>query len=144
MKAVNETGALVSEPNWALILTDDIDIVSAQDQWRRVTTELRERDLLAPANGHAIQRLVMSYITYDACAREVADNGAVLKPKRGNPKAIARLSPFFTAMRESGSDCERLEAELGISPRRRNGAGKVVRNARKTTASAGYLKQVGK
>ena len=96
------------------------------------------------SNGHALQRLVIAYLLFDRTSREVAENGAVLKPRRGNPKSIARLSPYFTAMREAGADAERLEAELGLSPRRRNGVGKVARNGRKTTASAAYLKPVGK
>lgn len=137
---IDGTGAIVAEPDWALLLTDDLEIAAAAEHWRRVTTELRERDLLAPANAHAVQRLVLAYLVFDRCSREVAENGAVLKPKRGNPKAIARLSPYFTAMREAGSDADRQEQELGISPRRRSGAAKVAVKKTVRTTGGGYLK----
>lgn len=140
LSAIDGTGAIVAEPEWALLLSDQLERIAASEHWRRVTTELRERDLLAPANAHAIQRLVLAYIVYDRCAREVAEHGAVLKPKRGNPKAIARLSPYFTAMREAGSDADRQEQELGIAPRRRTGAGKVVKKTTRTGGAGAYLK----
>lgn len=142
MNAVDDTGSIVAEPDWSLLLSDALELASAADHWRRVTCEMRERETLSPSNAHAVQRLVLSYIVYDRCSREVADNGAVLKPKRGNPKAIARLSPHFQAMREAGNDAERLEAELGLSPRRRSGVAKVQKRATRKTASQNYLKPV--
>lgn len=140
LSAIDGTGAIVAEPDWTLLLSDALECAAAGEHWRRITTELRERDLLAPANAHAIQRLVLAYIVYDRCAREVAGHGAVLRPKRGNPKAIARLSPYFTAMREAGSDADRQEQELGIAPRRRAGAGKVVKKASRPGGAGAYLK----
>ena len=122
-----------------MLLNDDLEIAAAADHWRRITTEMKERGILAPSNGHAIQRLVLAYVIYDRCSREVAEHGAVLKPKRGNPKAISRTSPHFTAMREAGSDAERQEAELGLSPRRRAAAAKVEKKARTARASDTYL-----
>lgn len=137
--SINGTGAIVEEPDWALLLTDPIERDAAAEHWRRVTGELRDRDLLAPANAHGIQRLVLSYIVFDRCSREVADNGAVLKPKRGNPKAIARMSPYFTAMRQAGADADRQEQELGVSPRRRGGVTKVVKKVSRTTGADAFL-----
>jgi len=137
---IDGTGAIVPEPSWQLLLTDELELAAASEHWRRITTELKDRDLLAPANAHALQRLVLAYIVFDRCARDVAENGAVTKPKRGNPKAIARLSPYFTAMREAGSDADRQEQELGISPRRRSGAAKVVKKATRRTGADAYLK----
>lgn len=143
LSSIDGTGAIVAEPDWSLLLTDDLELAAAGEHWRRVTIELKDRDLLAPANAHAIQRLVMAYIVYDRCAREVAENGAVLKPKRGNPKAIARLSPYFTAMREAGSDADRQEQELGIAPRRRSGAAKATRKVTRSRGADAYLKNRG-
>jgi P27 family predicted phage terminase small subunit len=139
MNVIEGTSLIVVEPDWALLLSDPLEQAAAAEHWRKVTTEMRERELLAPANAHAIQRLVLAYLVYDRCSREVADNGAVLKPKRGNPKAIARLSPYFTAMREAGSDADRQEQELGLSPRRRAGATKATKRVTRTTGG-GYLK----
>lgn len=142
MNAVENTGGIAPEPDWSLLLSDDLERQTASDHWRRITTEMRERETLAASNAHAVQRLVLSYVVYDRCSREVAENGAVTKPKRGNPKAIARLSPHFQAMREAGNDAERLEAELGLSPRRRSGVSKVQKRATRQTASQNYLKPV--
>lgn len=143
MNVVEGTGLIVVEPHWQMLLTDEMEIEAAGEYWRAVTTELRERSLLAPANRHAIQRLVLAYIFYDRAAREVAENGAVTKPRRGNTKAIARLSPHFTAMREAASDAATLEAELGLAPRRRAAAAKVERAARKVRASDEFLQKRG-
>lgn len=140
---IDGTGVIVPEPDWTLLLSDEIELAAASEHWRRVTTEMKERELLAPANAHAIQRLVLAYIVFDRCSREVAENGAVLKPKRGNPKAIARLSPYFTAMREAGSDADRQEQELGLSPRRRAAAAKVVKKVTRTTGADRYLSKRG-
>ena len=142
MKPVTDTGSIVDEPDWSLLLSDDLEKQTAGEHWRKITTEMRERDTLAPPNAHSIQRLVLSYVIYDRCSREVAENGAVSKPKRGNPKAIARLSPHYQAMREAGTDAERLEAELGLSPRRRSSVSKVQKRDRRQSASANYLKPI--
>lgn len=144
MNALDGSGEIVPEPHWRLLLTDDLEVQAAGEYWRLVTTEMRERQLLAPANRHALQRLVLAYINFDRSSREVAEHGAVTKPKRGNTRAIARISPHFTAMREAGSDAATLEAELGISPRRRATAAKVERKARSARASDAYLKPVAK
>lgn len=141
LSAIDGTGAIVVEPEWPLLLSDDLERAAAAEHWRRITTELRERDLLAPSNAHAIQRLVIAYIVYDRCAREVAESGAVLKPRRGNPKAIARLSPYFTAMREAGADADRQEQELGLAPRRRAGAAKVAKKVSRTTGADAFVKR---
>lgn len=139
MNVVPGTGDIVPEPHWRMLLTDDLEVEAAGEHWRRITSEMRERGILSPSNGHAIQRLVLAYVIFDRCSREVAEHGAVSKPKRGNPKAIARISPHFTAMREAGSDAERLETELGLSPRRRAAAAKVEKKARTARASDAYL-----
>ena len=109
MNVVENTGAVVPEPDWESLFSDVLELAAAKEHWRVVTTELRERQLLAPGNAHALQRLVVAYVLYDRAAREVAENGAVTKPKRGNPKAIARTSPHFTVMREAANDAAVLE-----------------------------------
>src|SRR3546814_8864677 len=86
LAAIEGTGAIVPEPDWSLLLTDELERAAASEHWRRITIELKERDLLSPANAHAIQRLVLAYLVYDRAAREVAENGAVMKPKRGSPR----------------------------------------------------------
>lgn len=139
MNVIEGSGAIVVEPDWQSLLTDELEIAAAVEYWRVVTTELRDRQILAAANGHSIQRLVCAYLMFDRMYREVAEHGVVSKPKRGNSRAIARISPHFTAMREAASDAAALEAELGISPRRRGAVTKVERRQRQERASDAYL-----
>ena len=143
MNVIEGSGGIVVEPDWNLLFTDELEIAAAREHWRVVTTELRERQLLAPVNGHAIQRLVGAYVLHDRSYRIVAEQGTVTKPRRGNAKAIQRLSPHFTAMREAASDAAMLEGELGLSPRRRGAVTKVERKQRRERAADAYLGQTG-
>jgi P27 family predicted phage terminase small subunit len=142
MNVIENTGALVPQPDWESLFSDVLEIAAAREHWRVVSTELRERQLLSQGNAHALQRLVVAYVLYDRAAREVAENGAVTKPKRGNSRAIARTSPHFTVMREAASDAASLEAEFGLSPRRRAAAGKVQNGKKAPRAADGYLSAV--
>lgn len=123
--SIDGTGEIIAEPDWETLFSDVLEISAAQEHWRVITTELKGRQLLSPANSHAVQRLVCAYLMHDRMYREVAENGVVIKPRRGNSKAIARISPYYTAMREAKSDALALEAELGITPRRRGSVTKV-------------------
>jgi len=142
MNVVEGAGEIVPEPDWSSLLNDVLEIAAAQEHWRRVVSELRDRDLLAPANAHAMQRLVCAYLIFDRASREVAEHGAVTKPRRGNSKAIARVSPHFTVMREAGSDAAVIEAELGLSPRRRGAVTKVERAKKAPRAADRFLRSV--
>jgi P27 family predicted phage terminase small subunit len=143
MDVIEGTGAIVPEPDWESLFSDVLEIAAAKEHWRIITTELRDRHLLAAANGHAIQRLVCAYLMHDRMYRHVAEAGPVMKPRRGNSKAIARISPYFATMREAGSDASTLEAELGISPRRRGSVTKAERKQHRNRASDGYLGKTG-
>ena len=142
MNFVDESGTPIAEPDWTSTFNDDLDIAAAKDHWRIVLTELMERALLTEANAHSVQRLVIAYLLYDRAAREVAEHGAVVKPRRGNSKAIPRVSPFFTAMREASADATMLEAELGLSPRRRGHVTKAERKTHRARAADTYLRRV--
>lgn len=142
MNLVQNTAGMVPEPDWGSLFSDVLEAAAASEHWRVITTELRDRSLIAAGNAHALQRLVVAYVLYDRALREVSESGTVTKPKRGNPKAIARTSPHFTVLRELGSDAAVLEAEFGLSPRRRSAATKVP-NAKKAARPAdGYLTAV--
>ncbi|MHA6690586.1 P27 family phage terminase small subunit [Devosia sp. A449] len=143
MNLVEDTGSIVPEPDWESLFSDVLEVSAAAEHWRRVTTELRDRGLMAPGNAHALQRLVVSYILYDRSLREVAERGAVLKPKRGSKTAITRTSPHFAAMREMASDAAILEAEFGLSPRRRSAATKAERKKTVVRASDEFTGKKG-
>lgn len=60
----------------------------------------------------------------------------MLKPKRGAWQVIARLTPYFTAMREAGSEADRQEQELGLSPRRLGGAAKIEQRVQRAATGS--------
>jgi hypothetical protein len=101
---------------------------------------MRGRNILSPGNEHAIVRLVLTYIVYDGAAVEAGKTGAVLKPKRGNPKAIARVSPHYKVMIEAAAGAAAMEAELGLSPRRRSSAATIEKKVQRRTSADAYLK----
>lgn len=144
MNVIDGSGEIVDQPDWQSLFSDELEVAAAHEYWRIVTTELRERGLLSSANVHSLQRLIVAYITYDRASREVAENGAVLKPRRGNSKAIARVSPYFIAMREAGADATALEDKLGLSPKGRSSVTKAERKAQRVRAADAYLKPVAK
>ncbi|NKB80021.1 P27 family phage terminase small subunit [Ochrobactrum daejeonense] len=82
MDVIEGTGSIVVEPDWESLFSDVLEIEAAKEHWRVITTELRDRQLLAPANAHSIQRLVCAYIMFDRMYRAVAEHGVVLKAKR--------------------------------------------------------------
>lgn len=138
--SIDGSGEIAPQPDWSSLFSDELEIAAAMEHWRRITTELRDRALMSAGNAHALQRLVVAYVLYDRSLREVAEHGAVTRPKRGNPKAIARTSPHFSAMRELSSDAAVLEAEFGLSPRRRSGATKAERTKRTARAADEFAK----
>lgn len=73
------SGAIVVQPDGYSLFNDELEIASAREHWRIVTTELKDRQLRAAANGHSIQRLVCAYLIFDRMYREVAEHGVVVK-----------------------------------------------------------------
>ncbi|MDE8654782.1 P27 family phage terminase small subunit [Novosphingobium album (ex Liu et al. 2023)] len=133
----------VPEPKWATLLKDRGERAAAKAHWKRVTDEMRERETLSPSNGHAVQRLVLAYIIYDRCSAQVADGGVISEPAKDNPKAIARLSVFYQAMREAENTAERLENQLGLTPQRRGKVSKVTKKRERSAGADAYLRPKG-
>jgi P27 family predicted phage terminase small subunit len=142
MNAIEGTGEIVLQPDWDSLFSDVLEVSAAREHWRVITTELKDRALMSAGNAHALERLIVAYVLYDRSLREVAEHGAVTKPKRGNSRAIARTSPHFSAMRELASDAAVLEQEFGLSPRRRSAATKVQNGKKAPRAADSYLKSV--
>ncbi len=137
--APRQIGGL-DEPDWERLLPDADERQAASEHWVRIAEEMRDLQTLSVSNGHAIQRLVLAYVVYDRCSRMVATpGGLVTEPAKDNPKAIARLSIYYKAMREAESTAERLEAQLGLSPGRRSKVGKVVKKRERSTGADAFL-----
>lgn len=137
--AAKQPPSVVDEPNWNALLTDKAERAAAKAIWKRLTTEMAELETLSAANGHALQRLVLAYIIFDRCSAVVAKTGLVTEPAADNPKAIARLSIHYKAMREAGNEAERLEAQLGLSPGRRGRVGKVTKKRVRQAGADAFL-----
>ena len=137
-KARAEVGGVL-EPDWARMLTDLDEQKAASEHWRRVAGEMNDREILSASNGHALQRLVMAYLVYDRCSKEVAVDGLVTAKNPDNPKSIERLSIYYKAMREAENTAERLEGQLGLTPGRRGRVGKVTRKRELKTGADEFL-----
>jgi P27 family predicted phage terminase small subunit len=130
----------LTEPNWAAQFTDELDQDLARRQWRIIIGELRGSEKLANANERQVKRLVDAYVLYEIAMRHVADEGAVF-PAKG--KKQPAYNPWFTVLKDANGMASAAEAELTITPRRRNNGGKVQRQ-KPTVVGGGYLKAVPK
>jgi P27 family predicted phage terminase small subunit len=135
--------SIVAAPDWSLLLSDEAERRVATEHWQRIAGEMRDREILSPSNGHALQRLVLAYLVYDRCSNAVALTGIVDEPNDKNPKAIARLSIHYKAMREAENTAERLEARLGISPGQRGKVAKVAKKRERTAGADRFLGPAG-
>ena len=137
--AARETIGGILEPDWKRLLPQKPEQSAASEHWRRIAGEMDELQILSPANGHALQRLVLAYLVYDRCSQNVAVDGLVTEPNADNPKSIARLSIHYKAMREAESTAERLEKQLGLTPGNRGKVGKVAKKRERSTGADAFL-----
>ena len=86
---------------------------------------------------------MLAYLVYDRCSAAVASGGIIDEPNAENPKAIARLSIHYKAMREAENTAERLEAQLGLSPGRRGRVAKVAKQRTRTAGADAFLGSSG-
>lgn len=129
------------EPDWTTLYKDDIDLKIARDLWRSICSEMREAQTLAVSNGPAIKRLVAFNIEFERQVRSVAEDGAVRAAKRTK---VPQVHPSWTVMKQAAEAAGALEAELGISPRRRSAVAKVQRKAKRATAADEFLKPIAR
>jgi P27 family predicted phage terminase small subunit len=128
------------EPNWSAQFDDELDQDLARQQWRIVVNELRSSEKLASVNGRQIKRLVDAYVLYEIAMRRVAEDGAVF-PAKG--KKQPAYNPWFTILKDANAMASAAEAELTVTPRRRNNGGKVQKQ-KQSTIGGGYLRAVPK
>lgn len=129
------------EPDWSVLYVDDLDLKIARDHWRVIINEMKEMQTLTVANGPAIKRLVMFNVEFERQARSVAEGGVIRQAKRTK---VPQVHPSWGVMKQAAEAAASLEAELAISPRRRNNGGKAQRKEKKVSASDRYLKPVAR
>lgn len=130
----------LAEPNWAAQFTDELDQDLARRQWRVIIGELRGSEKLANANERQVKRLVDCYVLYEIAMRHVADEGAVFQRKGKKQPAY---NPWFTILKDANAMASAAEAELTVTPRRRNNGGKVQKQ-KQSVIGGGYLRAVPK
>lgn len=124
------------EPDWSLTYTDAADIEFASEQWGLVVREMRAAETLTVANGHMIARLVGFRVVYERANRTIAEAGTIIQAKRTK---VPQISPHWTVMRQADEAIRAIEAELGVSPLRRNRVGKTQRAKKAPNAASAYL-----
>lgn len=141
LKAIEGGEGTAPEPDWSALFDDELDRATASERWGEIIREMKDAGTLAVCNGHQIKRLVLAYVNHDAAARQIAEQGAVIKAKR---TSVPSYNPWWTILQQASSQATQLEGELGLSPRRRNSAGKVQRKKTVARAADDYLKPAAK
>ncbi|MDC7809950.1 P27 family phage terminase small subunit [Sphingomonas koreensis] len=143
LRAPSKQKRIDGEPDWERLLPEKAEQIAASAHWQRIVGEMRARETFAESNSHSVQRLVLAYLVYDRCSMRVAADGLVTEPKADNPKAIARLSIHYQAMREAEKTTERLEQQLGLTPGRRAKVGKVPKIRERSAGADAFLGPTG-
>lgn len=136
----------LQEPDWDVFFPAEPEAAGMGQEWRgtahrywlQLAAELRGAETLAPTNGHAMCRLVLSYCRYDHAARQVLARGAVMPSPRTQ---VPQHNLWRDEMRGADSDATTLEMELCLTPRRRGGASKVRAKPRAAIPAESYLKR---
>lgn len=138
----------IEEPDWGLLLPDQstqgkkagIDNgpwrAFAHREWLRAVAALRERELLAGENRHAVQRLVIAYVKYDRACAESFRLGMVTAAAKSK---VPMHNICATQMKQASEEATTLEAELCLPPRRRGSATKASKRGKTGSAAEGYL-----
>lgn len=138
--AIDGGDGVPPEPNWSRYFGRKADRETASEHWKRIISEMRAAEKLAVVNTHAIQRLVVAYVTYDISAKAVLKLGPVVPAPRTK---VPTYNPWWTTMSNAASQAEALEKQLCISPRDRGTGAKVEKKARRATGADRYLKPRG-
>ncbi|MCJ2132462.1 P27 family phage terminase small subunit [Methylobacterium sp. E-045] len=126
-------------PNWSQTFVDEIDLAFAHEEWTGVINEMTGRGILSVANGHAIKRLVEFRVVYDRAARQLAEQGPIIKAAT---TGVPQINPYWTVMKQADEAVRTAEAELGLSPVRRSKATKVEKKTKVARAADAFLKPV--
>lgn len=141
LPAIDGGEGVPPEPNWNKLYKLALDRDAASDCWRNVVNEMKQSQTLAVVNGPAIKRLVMFHVEFERQARDIARGGVVRKAKRTQ---VPQVHPAWSVMKQAAEAAAALEAELALSPRRRNNGGKIQRKEKISRAADRFLRPVSK
>lgn len=135
-----------AEPDWEALIpfTEQEDGLSstearsaASGYWQSVTAAMREQGTFGPENRHQVQRLALAYVRYDHASAEIARGGAITRAPRTK---VQMLSVWLTVAKHASDEASTLEAELGLTPRRRGAVTKIPGKKRAARASDVYMR----
>lgn len=137
LKAIPGGEGTPPAPDWSQTFVDEMDLAFAHDEWAAVVSEMSGRGILSVANGHAIKRLVEFRVVYERAARQLAEQGPIIKAAA---TGVPQINPYWTVMKQADEAVRTAEAELGLSPVRRSKATKVEKKTRVARAADAFLK----
>ncbi|WP_439407431.1 P27 family phage terminase small subunit [Bradyrhizobium sp. DASA03076] len=138
LKPINGNDGIPPEPDWTALYHDELDLKLASDFWRMIVSEMKEAQTLCVANGPAIKRLVVFQVEFERQARAVGEDGVIHPTMKIK---VPQIHPSWTVLKQAAELASTMEAELGLSPRRRNVV-KVQKKTKRTTAADEFLKPV--
>lgn len=124
------------EPDWSVYYSDELDLGFVRVQWRSIVSEMRDAQTLCVDNGDVIKRLIGLRLEADRQLRAMGEGGAIRQAKRTK---VRQIDPSWTVFKQASEAASALEAELALSPRRRNGGGKVRPKAKRATAADEFI-----
>jgi hypothetical protein len=139
LKAIEGGSGAPPQPDWSNYYSDELDLGFVREQWRSITNEMRNAQTLCADNGDVIKRLIGLRLEADRQLREMGENGAIRAAKKTR---VRQIDPAWTVFKQANEAAAALEAELALSPRRRNSGGKVKPKTKRTTASDEFLRPV--
>ena len=125
-----------AEPNWATLYKTKTDQETAHALWAGVVEEMAQASTLSPVNGPAIRRYVMFQVEFERQARAIGKAGVVRKAPKTK---VPMVHPSWSILKQAAEAAATLEAELAISPRRRNNGGKVDRKQKRVSRADTFL-----
>lgn len=136
MTDINPNAAGPAEPAWSALYKTKVDQETAHQIWTDVVAEMTAATTLSITNGPMMRRYVMFQVEFERQARSVSKLGVIRKAKKTK---VPMIHPAWSIMKQAAEAAATLEAELALSPRRRNNGGKVQRKDTRTSRADTFL-----
>jgi hypothetical protein len=127
-----------AEPDWTKLYRSKVDRESANQLWSDVVAEMTNANTLSIVNGPAIKRYVIFQVECERQSRAIGMSGVIRRAKKTR---VPMVHPAWSILKQAAEAAATLEAELAISPRRRNNGGKVERKQTRPNRADAFLTQ---
>jgi hypothetical protein len=136
MAEINPSNSAPAEPDWTKLYRSKIDRESAHQLWADVVAEMAQANTLSVVNGPAIKRYVVLQVECERQMRTIGMSGVIRRAKKTK---VPMVHPAWSILKQAAEAAATLEAELAISPRRRNNGGKVDRKPTRSSRADAFL-----